>query len=69
MNMARDERHQEQTRSAARARNKALRDLARLYPSDYRVLYEKHALAEGILPRGARNRMLHKALQEENGQS
>lgn len=57
----RPDSHRDQTRAAARARNKALRDLSHQFPDEYRVLYELHAVEEGVMPHGVRKRFLEQS--------
>jgi hypothetical protein len=57
MTTERSIREQEQVRAATRARGRALRALAKLHPEDYTSLYEREALAEGVVPNTLRRRI------------
>jgi hypothetical protein len=56
--MARSEKQAAQTRAAARARTRALIALSHLHADEYRSLYEREALAEGVLPNSLRAQMI-----------
>jgi hypothetical protein len=57
MTTERSPREQEQVRAATRARGRALRALAKMHPLDYSRLYEREALAEGVVPHSLRRRI------------
>ena len=56
MSSYRDEKHREQVLRTSKARMKAMRDLTKIFPDEFRKLYEKRALEAGFVPQSMAGR-------------